>query len=359
MAGNMHKGGDLIFERYRVETLIGEGGMQQVYRARDESLNRTVVVKVPKNLSARKRFRRSAEVSAKVTHPNVAQTLDFLPEHTIEYLVEEFIQGSDLQARIDSEFSRLDPHLAAHLIHHVAKGIAACHKAGVVHRDMKPSNIMVSPDASFTEIKITDFGVAKMAGAEIDQAIEEGEESITASQTVVGAMPYMAPEVIEDNKNVGPACDIWATGAILFHLLVGERPFGSGLIAIPRILKGDLPEREKALKVKPQFEELTKHLWRIIELCLNMDAEARIDADTLVAQLSEICYSTAPRLTGEIYNYRSGTGAWGFIKSSGCADCFFHADSYYGTKPADGQRVNFACFPGWPKPRAFPVLPLR
>ena len=88
--------------------------MQQVYRARDESLDRIVVVKVPKNLSARKRFRRSAEVSAKVTHPNVAQTLDFLPEQTIEYLVEEFIEGSDLQARLDSEFVRLDPHLAAY-----------------------------------------------------------------------------------------------------------------------------------------------------------------------------------------------------------------------------------------------------
>ena len=76
---------------------------------------------------------------------------------------------------------------------------------------------MVSADASFAKIKITDFGVAKMAGAEIDQAIEEGDESITASQTVVGAMPYMAPEVIADNKDVGPASDVWAIGAILYN----------------------------------------------------------------------------------------------------------------------------------------------
>jgi serine/threonine protein kinase len=359
MAGNIHTKGDLIFERYRIEALIGEGGMQQVYRARDESLDRIVVVKVPKNLSARKRFKRSAEVSAKVTHPNVAQTLDFLPEQTIEYLVEEFIEGSDLQARLDSDFLRLDPHLAAHLIHHVAKGMAACHRLGIVHRDMKPSNIMVSADASFTKIKITDFGVAKMAEAEIDQAIEEGDESITASQTVVGAMPYMAPEVIADNKDVGPASDVWATGAILYHLLVGERPFGSGLIAIPRILKRDLADRETVLKVKPQFKQLTEQLWAIIEQCLTLDPEARIDADTLVARLSEVCYSTAQRIHGEIYNYRSGTGQWGFIKSPDCPDCFFHADSYYGTKPTDGQKVNFACFPGSPKARAFPVLPLR
>ncbi len=359
MATTIHNKNDLIFERYRIEEVVGEGGMQQVYRAHDESLNRIVAVKVPKNLSARKRFKRSAEVSAKVTHPNVAQTFDFLPEHTIEYLVEEFIYGTDLQARLDSEFLQLDPHLSAHLIHHVAKGIAACHKLGVVHRDLKPSNIMISADASFTQIKITDFGIAKMAGAEIDQAIEEGDESITASATVVGALPYMAPEIIQDNTNVGPASDVWATGAILYHVLVGQRPFGSGLIAIPKIVKRDFPKREDVLRVKPQFRELVGELWEVIDECLNLDAAKRITAEQVVARLSEICYSTAPRFEGEIYNYGTGTGDWGFIQSAACQDCFFHTDSFYGGKPKNGQKVNFAFFQGVPRARAFPVLPLR
>ena len=359
MAASIHKKNDIVFDRYRIEELVGEGGMQQVYRACDESLERIVAVKVPKNLSARKRFRRSAEVSAKVTHPNVAKTLDFLPEQTIEYLVEEFIEGSDLQFRLDTEFLQLDPHLAAHLVHHLAKGIAACHEIGVVHRDLKPSNIMISADSSFTEIKITDFGIAKMAGAEIDQAIEEGDESITASATVVGALPYMAPEVIQDNNNVGPACDVWATGAILYHVLVGQRPFGSGLIAIPKILKRDLPKRESVLKAKPQFQKLVSELWGIVEECLNLDPQKRIAAGQLVSRLSEICYSTAPRMEGEIYSYKAGTGDWGFIKSEECENCFFHADSFYGGKPSNGQKVNFAFFPGSPSPRAFPVLPLR
>jgi serine/threonine-protein kinase len=333
--------------------------MQQVYRAHDEALNREVAIKVPKNLSARKRFQRSAEVSARVTHPNVAQTLDFLPEQTLEYLVEEFIHGKDLQVRLNEDFAQLDPHLAAHLIHHVAKGIAACHKAGVVHRDLKPSNIMVSADASFAMLKITDFGIARMAGAEIDQAIEEGDESITASATVIGALPYMAPEVIQDNKKVGPACDVWAAGAILYHVLVGERPFGSGLKAIPRILSRDLPKEEAVLRVRAQFRTLVHELWEIIEHCLNPDPEKRITAADVATRLSEVCYSTAPRVEGTIYNYRAGTGKWGFIKSVGRADCFFHADSYYGDRPVNGQRVNFAFFQGEPKPRAFPVLPLR
>jgi serine/threonine-protein kinase len=359
MASTIHAEDDLIFGRYRIKGIVGEGGMQQVYSAHDEALDRIVAVKVPKNLSARKRFRRSAEVSAKVTHPNVAQTLDFLPEETIEYLVEEFIEGTDLQARLNTEFLQLDPHLAAHLIHHVAKGIAACHKVGVVHRDLKPSNIMVSADPSFTQLKITDFGIAKMAGAEIDQAIEEGDESITASATVVGALPYMAPEVIQDNSNVGLACDVWAAGAILFHVLVGQRPFGSGLNAIPRILRRDLPKQRDVLNVKAQFQRLVGELWEVIEQCLNPDPNARIAAADVATRLSEICYSTAPRIEGIIYNYHAGTGDWGFIESEGYQDCFFHYDSFYGAKPANGQRVNFAFFEGVPRPRAFPVLPLR
>jgi eukaryotic-like serine/threonine-protein kinase len=359
MPSPIHNQGDLIFDRYRVVELVGEGGMQQVFRAHDESLDRAVAIKVPKNPSARKRFHRSAEVSARVTHPNVAQTLDFLPEQTLEYLVEEFIDGADLQARLNEDFLRLDPHLAAHLIHHVAKGIAACHAAGVVHRDLKPSNIMVSHDPSFTKIKITDFGIAKMAEAEIDQAMEEGDESITASATVVGALPYMAPEVIQDRSNVGPPCDVWAAGAILFHILVGERPFGSGLNAIPKILKHDLPSKERMLDVKQQFRTLVDELWVIIEACLNPEPQARITALDLAKQLSEICYSTAPRMEGVIYNFRAGTGNWGFIRSDKSEDCFFHASSYYGRNPTDGERVNFAPFPGQPQPRAFPVLPLR
>lgn len=359
MPSNIHSPDDLIFDRYRVLKLIGEGGMQQVYLAHDESLDRPVALKVPKNMSARKRFRRSAEVSAKITHPNVAQTLDFLPEQTLEYLVEEFIEGSDLQARLNSEFSQLDPHLAAHLIHHVAKGMEACHRSGVIHRDMKPSNIMVSADASFTTIKITDFGVAKMAEAEIDQAIDEGDESITASQTVVGALPYMAPEVVANDPNIGPAADIWSIGAILYHLLVGERPFGSGLIAIPKILKGELAPRDQVLKVKSQFNQLTAELWAIMQACLTVDTEARINAQDLVERISGICYSTAERFTGEIHDYGSGTGQWGFIRYGKHGECFFHSDSYYGSKPTNGEKVNFAWFPGYPKPRAFPVLPLR
>jgi eukaryotic-like serine/threonine-protein kinase len=359
MSGHSHSGGDLIADRYRIEGFIAEGGMQQVYRAVDLAIDRIVVVKTPKNPSAEKRFKRSAQMSARVTHPNIAKTLDFLPLDGREYLIEEYIDGTNLQHRLDVDFHLLDPHLGAHLFHHLSKAVAASHRAQVVHRDLKPSNIMVSGDPGLTQIKITDFGIAKMAETEIDEAVREGEESITASATVVGALPYMAPEVIEDNKNVGPACDVWAVGAIVYYALTGSKPFGSGLPSIPKILSGQFKPLGDYLHPKPQFQALVHELEELLGRCLDVNPSNRIGSEELVSSISNICYSTAPRLTGEIYNYGVGSGKWGFISSVGHEDCFFHLDSFYGSQPKNGQKVNFSSFPGEPTPRAFPVLPLR
>jgi eukaryotic-like serine/threonine-protein kinase len=360
MAGTLLKSKQVVGNRYVVETFVGEGGMQEVYRAIDRSFGRSVALKAPKNPSAKKRFDRSARMSAKVNHPNVAKTLDYIEEGGSNYLIEEFIEGSDLQARLNTEFYFLDPHLAAHVAHHLAKGISASHHVGVFHRDLKPSNIMVSHDPSLTVVKVTDFGIAKMAETEIDDVMNAGDdESITGSKTVVGALPYMAPEMITNSRSATLSADIWALGALLFHLLVGERPFGQGLQAIPKIVKRDLPRKSTVLSPGTQFSGLIDELWAVIESCLQLDTEARPLADDLVKRFAGICYSTAPRMTGWIKNYRIGTGDWGFIGSTEESDCFFHKESFYGNKPEPGMAVNFAPFPGDPSPRAFPVLPLR
>ena len=364
MAARIHKAGDKIGGRYEIEKFIGEGGMQEVYKANDLAFNRFVAVKVPKNPSATKRFRRSAEVSAKVNHPNVAKTLDYLETKTAFYLVEEFIKGADLQKRLNTEFLYLDPHLAAHVFHHVAKGVAACHHVDVFHRDLKPSNMMVSGDPSVRVLKLTDFGIAKMAQAEIDEAMEGAEggdtQTITGSQTVVGALPYMAPELIQDSKNATKAADIWSLGAILFYLLCGEKPFGSGLAVIAKILKEELPAKESLFKnPNSQFSPLLDELWIIIEQCMQKKADARPTADQLVQKLSAICYSTAERQLGVIYNYKVHRAPWGFIRTDDMDDYFFHKSSFYGANPSDGAKVNFAPFLGKPNARAFPVLPLK
>jgi serine/threonine protein kinase len=208
MSEHIHQKGDVIGGRYEIGSYVGAGGMQEVYRTFDKLLSREVALKVPKNKSAEKRFKRSAVVSARINHANVAKTLDYLEEGKRSYLIEEYIDGCDLGQILRDVIHVLDPLLVARLFHHLARGLAASHHAGVVHRDLKPSNIMVVGGNALTDVKITDFGIAKLAAEEIDEAVEGGDSSITASQTAIGALPYMAPEIIGSISSADTSADI-------------------------------------------------------------------------------------------------------------------------------------------------------
>jgi eukaryotic-like serine/threonine-protein kinase len=289
----------------------------------------------------------------------VAATLDYFEFQSRSYLIEELIDGSDLGDRLHSEFSILDPHLAAHLIHNVVRGVAASHHAGVFHRDLKPSNIMVSSDPGLLRVKITDFGIAKMAEEEIEEAFKD-DVSTTGSQTVMGALPYMAPEMVVDQKKASLPADIWAVGAILYHLISGNLPFGRGLGAVPAIVTAKLPPRPTLFDTQAHFRPLTNDLWSIVELCLQKNPADRPTADRLLELCAQLCYSNAPRRTGTISSYRgSGRGFWGFIDVDEDGSVFYHRDSFYGESVQVGMRVNFADFSGAPQARAFPVLPLK
>lgn len=356
---NILKPGELVTDRYRIKGYVGAGGMQEVYRAVDEALNRIVALKVPKNDSATKRFQRSAAMSAKVTHPNVAKTFDYLTEKGRQYLVEEFIEGEDLKSRLSSYFFCLDPHLAAHLFHHLVKGLAAVHRVDVIHRDMKPSNIMVSLDADVSLVKITDFGIAKMMEAELEAAMKD-VDSMFGSDTIVGALPYMAPEVIKNSKDLSVAADVWSVGAILFELLTGTRPFGDGLAAVAKIANVELPKKPSRFATHTEFNPLSNELWEIVKTCLTEKPSERPTAQQLVEKCGRLCYSRAPRRIGTIKNFRAYQGNWGFISCDGeVEDAFFHVSSFWGDKPEAGTRVSLARFEGVPQTRAFPVLPLR
>lgn len=332
--------------------------MQQVYAATDLAFNRQVALKVPKNPSAEKRFARSARMSAKVIHSNVAKTLDYFEIEGRSYLIEEFIDGTHLRQQLDTKFQYVDPHLAAHLIHSVIRGVAASHHVKVFHRDLKPHNIMVSTDPSLRSIKITDFGISKLAEEEFEEALRDGQDSITGSQTVLGALPYMAPELIE-KSSAGLPADIWAIGAVLYHLLQGVPPFGVGLKAVAAILEAKLPPKPDLFSRKMQFRSLGEDLWKLVTLCLQKDPSARPSADRLAELCSSLCYSASERLEGEIVEYRRGKGDWGTIRSTSDDRIFFHGDSFYGLKPKEGLKVNFSAFDGHPRKRAFPILPLK
>jgi serine/threonine protein kinase len=351
--------GQIFADRYRVEAYIAEGGMQQVYLVEDLSFGRRVALKIPKNASAQKRFAKSACVSARIVHSNVAKTLDYFETEGKSYLVEEFIEGMDLGKLIKYKYQYFDPHLAAHVFHLIAKGVAASHHVGVIHRDMKPNNVMVGGGPNIDVVKITDFGIAKMAEQEIADAAKDGEASMSNSSTAMGALPYMAPEMIETPKAAGTAADVWAIGAILYRLISGQYPFGSGWAAMRNIISGKPPSKPDILTLRPQFALLGNQLWTIIESCFKYDPADRPSADDIVEFCGQLCYSNAERTFGVVESYNTGKGAWGYLVADDGDRIFFHRDSYYGQEPTPKIMVNFARFPGEPCARASPVLPLR
>jgi serine/threonine protein kinase len=354
VSGMLHSAGDIVGGRYAIQGFIGQGGMQEVYLANDLLLNRHIALKVPKSTSAKKRFKRSAVLSAKVNHNNVAKTLDYLEEAGKYYLIEEFIKGCDLGAFMRDHVSSFDPFAAARVLHHLAKGLAASHHAKVVHRDLKPTNVMVEGAAAFVEFKITDFGIAKMAAEEIEEAASSDVEGLTTSQTALGALPYMAPETIDDIKAVGKPADVWAVGALAFEMLTGRRPFGQGYKAVPLIQAAKLPELPASVTAKAQFRPFSEALYKVIKACVVKDPGSRPTADQLVAACEALHYSDAQRYFGTIDSIK---GAFGFIRRRGSEPTFFHRSSVFpGGTIEVGQRVWFSSYPGSPRKRAFPVV---
>ncbi len=351
--------GQSIGYRYEIRSYLAAGGMQEVYVAFDNVLKKEIALKTPKNRHAEKRFQRSAVVSARVNHPNVAKTLDYFEIDERAVLIEELIQGKSLHKALDDDFVYFDPYLSAQFGHHTSKGVAATHHVGVIHRDLKPGNIMLELVAGIYCFKITDFGIAKLAESELEEAHKD-ESSITGSQTMMGAIPYMAPEMIQGPKNADKPADIWAIGAILYRLISGDYPFGVGLPAIPKIHKAELPPKPSAFHRLSQFSWLNDALWEIIVRCLQKDPDSRPTSDELVNLFGDLCYGVFPRSEGKIKNYKFGPGRTGFITDLQ-ADVFYHRESFYGDegdiKP--GCRVQYAQHKGDPADRAHPVLPLK
>lgn len=341
--------------RYLVLTYIDQGGMQEVYEAKDTVLDRNVVIKVPKNAASERRFDRSAVLSARVNHPNVAKTLDYFEENGSFYLIEELIYGMNL-SKMRQWIPVMDPYSTAHILHHLARGVAASHHVEVIHRDLKPNNIMVDNDLQMHTIKITDFGIAKMAEQEMtDAAVSDA--SITSSNTMMGALPYLSPEMIRKPKDAGQPADIWALGAITYELLTGNKPFGGGLTAVPTILAAIPPALPNETTANKQFSSLVNAIYDVILQCLQKDPKLRPTADELVIKCGNICYQTAERFTGSVDNYQHN--AYGFINpKKGGPHVFFHVESVYGKKPAIGEDVWYSMFQGSPRNRAHPVVRL-
>lgn len=350
----------IVGQRYEIQEELGHGGMQTVRRAMDRRLGREVALKTPLSTSAAKRFESSAQLSARVRHPNVASALDYFIDRNTAYFAEELIEGIDLQKCFDNHFTRLCPDTTAKLLHNLAKGVAASHQVGVIHRDLKPSNIMVSQDLSFTMVKITDFGIAKLAELQIDADLKSQHENSATSSTLIGALPFMAPEAVtkaSGKVQPGPKMDVWALGAIAYYLLTGKHPFGPDITAVIGILSGEPPEKPDGHIMGGATHKIASDLWETILQCIRHNPDERPTASELVKLCEAMRYLDRPRVTAEITGKDPNTPVW-FGWTGRETIALPHAEFVYG-KPVLDTRVSCFTFDGKPYPRGIAIIQLQ
>ncbi len=243
---------------YRILGKIGSGGMGEVYRARDERLERDVAVKILptgtlNDESARKRFRKEALALAKVSHPHIAAVYDFDSQDGIDFLVMELVSGTTLAEKLTA--GPLPETEVARLGAQVAEALEEAHEQHIVHRDLKPGNIVLTPKG---QVKVLDFGLAKLVRPV--ESTETTAESVaqTVGGALVGTLPYMAPEQLR-GEPVDARTDLWALGAVLYEVATARRPFEAKLataLAADIQIKLPTPLRQLNPALSAGLEEL-------------------------------------------------------------------------------------------------------
>jgi serine/threonine protein kinase len=216
--------GELVADRYELQEVVGTGGMSSVYRAVDTLLERNVALKIlhphygddPEYVE---RFRREARSVAQLSHPNIVTVIDRGEADGQQYIVFEYVDGESLKQLVDRT-GPLPARRAVEFGLQVAEALAFAHNAGLVHRDVKPQNVLVTEDG---EAKVTDFGIARSLDV---------EHGVTQTGTVLGTSNYLSPEQAR-GQTVTPATDVYSLGVVLYELLTGEVPFpGENFVAV-------------------------------------------------------------------------------------------------------------------------------
>jgi serine/threonine protein kinase/tetratricopeptide (TPR) repeat protein len=250
-----------IGKRYRVLRVLGRGGMGTVYQVEDRQLHRQVALKLIRSEIAEsdaviERFKREIHLSSQITHRNVLRVYDLGEADGVPYLTMQYIEGDDLGSLLKKQ-KRLPVDRIVAIFRQVCEGLGAAHEQGVVHRDLKPQNIML--DARGT-VYLTDFGLART----LEQT------GVTQTGAIIGTPNYMSPEQVK-GEPAGPRSDIYALGVILYEMATGAVPFGGKSayeVMIARIQRPPRPARE----ANP---ELPVYLEKILERCLAVDPQAR------------------------------------------------------------------------------------
>ncbi|HVL53386.1 MAG TPA: Stk1 family PASTA domain-containing Ser/Thr kinase, partial [Vitreimonas sp.] len=263
--------GNVLGGRYRLIELLGQGGMATIYRARDNQLERDVAVKLLRPEYGRdpdflSRFRQEAQAAASLNHPNVVSVFDYGQDNAGPFIVMELIDGEDLSAII-RRTGALPPRQAARLTADAARALEVAHRRGIVHRDVKPGNIMVGRDG---RVKVTDFGIARAVA----------EAQMTLPGTTLGSVHYFSPEQARGEATT-PGSDVYSLGIVLYELLTGRRPWGgdsAAAIAMAR-LSGAVPSPSAARAGIPPALEA------IVRRAMSLDPAARYATGGALAEV--------------------------------------------------------------------------
>jgi hypothetical protein len=272
--------GDLIADRYELEELVGTGGMSSVFRARDLQLGRRVAIKIlherlagdPEYLE---RFRREARAVAKLSHPNIVTVIDRGDDDGRQYIVFEHVEGENLKELVQRT-GRLPVRRAIELGLAVADGLAFAHDQGLVHRDVKPQNVLLSREG---DVKVTDFGIARSL---------EVEHGVTQTGTVLGTGEYLAPEQAS-GRPVSPATDVYSLGVVLWELLAGDVPFsGENFVAVALRHVNEPPP-----SLQEQRPDVSPRLAATVERALAKDPARRFPSMAALARELRTCLAEA------------------------------------------------------------------
>jgi serine/threonine protein kinase len=249
--------------RYEIRSKIGEGGMGEVYRARDEKLNRDVAIKVlpvsfADNHDRLQRFEQEAQAAGTLNHPNILAVYDLGMHDAAPYVVSELLEGESFRDLLTHR--RPSTRKAIDYAIQIAHGLAAAHEKGIVHRDIKPDNLFLTNDE---RVKILDFGLAKLTQQSSESTAQTDivtRKVLTNPGSVMGTAGYMSPEQVR-GAAVDHRSDIFSFGAVLYEMLSGNRAFhgDSEIETLNAILKEDPPELSSTSNITPALERVVWH----------------------------------------------------------------------------------------------------
>ena len=271
--------GQTFANRYRIEQVIGRGGMGVVYKANDTQLDEVVAIKtLPGDVMQRspedlERFKREIRLARKITHRNVLRTYDYGEAEGVYFISMEFVRGYTLAELLTEAAGRqMAPRVSMGISRQICRGLQAAHEQGIIHRDIKPQNVLIDAKG---EVKLMDFGIARMT---------ETKDAMTQAGLIVGTPHYMSPEQVQ-GRQLDPRSDVYSMGVLMYEMLAGRRPFES--TALTGVLTAHITEAPRPLlELRPEVGE---RISQIVMRCLAKDPKARYsDAGALLADLDAV-----------------------------------------------------------------------